>query len=42
MMGKGRAIRKKAVEIGSTSDSLTKIPEKEIETAPSSRIGSAS
>lgn len=42
MTGRGRAIRKKAVEIGPTSDSLTNIPEKEIDTAPSSRIGSAS
>lgn len=41
MTGKGSAMQKNAVEIRSTSDTLTKIPEKEINTAPSSGIGSA-
>ncbi|HEU4826086.1 MAG TPA: hypothetical protein VFS85_06385 [Dongiaceae bacterium] len=40
--GNGKAMRKKPVETGPTSDSLTKMPEKEIETAPRRRIGSAS
>jgi hypothetical protein len=42
MTGSGSAMRKKPVEIGPTSDSFTKMPEKEMDTAPSSRIGSAS